>query len=171
VLLLEVPTQQGPAELHLDVSTPQRPVLTAQCAAPTSELHLYVSTLPETCAAPGHILSTRAGAAPGLVYSKRPMLHLDMSTPQGPELHLDMVGQQEPMLLLDVQFLHYRGVSRTWTYFDCTGPIVHHNGAAIRVSQRSSSCGSGHIVQGQSVPVRHHTRGVRSQEFRSGTHW
>ena len=36
------------------------------------------------------------------------------------------------MLLLDVQYLHYRGVSLTWTYFDYTGPIVHHNGAAMR---------------------------------------
>ncbi len=90
------------------------------CITGRPELHLYVSTLHEACVAHGHaqILTTAAGAAPGLVYSKMPMLHLDMSTPQGPELRLHLVGQQEPMLLLDVQYPHYSGVSRTWTYFD-----------------------------------------------------
>jgi hypothetical protein len=117
VLLLDVSAPQGP-ELHLDLSTLQRHVLLLHHRAWATSLR--VNTTWDLCCTWTYLKHTGRSCT-------WTCLHY----------HLDLVGQQEPMLLLDVQYLHYRGVSLTWTYFDYTGPIVHHNGADMREPQRS----------------------------------
>ncbi len=90
MLLLEVSTPQGP-ELHLDVSTLQRPVLHLEVSTPQPlKLHLDLSTL-QRCVqhrevtTSGCVYNTESCAAAGGIYTAGVSTAsvLEVSTPRG----------------------------------------------------------------------------------------
>jgi hypothetical protein len=86
------------SELHLDVSTLQRPVLHLDMSTPHGpELHLDLCGQHEPCRP---IYMHGSELLLGVSTLQIPVLHLDVSPPQGPELHLDLSGYQEALLLL-----------------------------------------------------------------------